>query len=205
MTANVESPLGARRAPRRRVLSRLLARPDNGESHLGEYARLDHDLSRARGRRPGVAARRADDGEGRRAPAAVPAAAVHRRVARPREHQHRGRADERRPRLQQDGIRVRRRRLLRELRAVRAAEQSDPRARRRAHLDRANHDHLGRAVDLDAVREGAAELLRAALPARSRRGRVPSGDHLLPRQLVSRRPRARARSRGSCSQSRSRP
>ncbi len=151
----------------------------------GEYALLDHDISRARGHRTGVVTRRADAGKGRLAPAAVPASAVHRRVARPREHQHRGRADERRPRLQQDGVRVRRRRVLRELRAVRAAEQPDPRARRRAHLDRANHDHLGRALDRDVVRERADELLRAALPARSRGGRLPPRDHLLPRQLVS--------------------
>ena len=44
------------------------------------------------------------------------------------------------------GVRVRRRHFLRELCAVRAAEQLDPRAGRRAPLDRANHDHLGRGV-----------------------------------------------------------
>ena len=69
--------------------------------------------------------------------------------------------------------------------AVRSAEQRAAGALRRAHLDRAHHDQLGRAVGRDGVRAGADELLRRALPARRRRSRFLPRHHLLPHLLVS--------------------
>ena len=116
---------------------------------------------------------------------AVPAAALRRRVARPRQHRLRGAADERRSGLQRHRLRLRRRHLLHRLRAVRGAEQLDPRARRRAAVDRAHHDHVGHLVGRDDVRGGADQLLRAAVSARRRRSRFLARHHLLPRQLVS--------------------
>ena len=68
-------------------------------------------------------------------------------------------------------VRIRRGRVLHRLRAVRGAEQPDSRARRRAPLDRADHAHLGRAVDRDAVRRRRHELLRAALRCSASRKR----------------------------------
>ena len=52
-------------------------------------------------------------------------------------------------------VRPRRRHLLHRLRAVRSAEQRDPRARRRAPVDRAHHDQLGPPVGVHGVRLGA--------------------------------------------------
>ncbi len=141
-----------------------------------------HIAARERGH---AGARPRDASQGRVAPPAVPAAALRRRLARPRQHRLRGAADERRSRLQQRRLRLRRRHLLHRLRAVRGAEQPDPRARRRAPLDRAHHDHVGHLVGRDDVRVRRHELLRAALPARRRGSRFLAGHHLLPRQLVS--------------------
>ena len=102
-----------------------------------------------------------------------------------------------------DRLRLRRRHLLHRLRAVRGAEQSDPRARRCAVMDRAHHDHVGHLVGRDDVRAGHDQLLRAAVSARRRGSRFPARHHLLPGQLVSGEgPSARA-FRGSWSRSRS--
>ena len=65
-------------------------------------------------------------------------------------------------------LRLGRRDVLHRLLLLRSAEQRDPAARRRAHLDRAHHGHVGHRVRPDDVRDRHDELLRDPLPARRR-------------------------------------
>ena len=61
-----------------------------------------------------------------------------------------------RPRPQPHAVRHRRRPVLSRLLPVRDSEQPDPRTRRRAALDRADHDRLGHRVDGDDVRHATS-------------------------------------------------
>ena len=98
------------------------------------------------------------------APLAVPAAALRRRVARPRQHRLRGAADEAPISASATPSSASAPASSSRLRAVRGAEQPDPRARRRAALDRAHHDHVGHACRSRMMFvQGADQLLRAAL------------------------------------------
>ena len=65
------------------------------------------------------------------------------RLHRPREHRLRQRGPAARSGLEQHGVRLRGRPVLPRLLPLRDSEQSGPRARRRAALDRADHDRLG--------------------------------------------------------------
>ena len=137
--------------------------------------------------------RATDDAEGLAAPAAVPLPPLHRAYL--------DRINVGFAALQMNaalgfvagGLRLRRRHLLRRLHAVRGPEQHHPRARRRAALDRAHHDHVGaRSRARMMFVHGAEQLLRAALSARARGSRLLPRHHLLPDALVS---RARERAR----------
>ena len=94
--------------------------------------------------------------------------------------------------LSQRGVRVRGRPVLPRLLPVRDPQQPDPRARRRAALDRAHHDRLGPRLDGDDVRHRQVELLRRARPARAGGGRLLPGHGALPDLLDPGRASARA-------------
>ena len=94
-------------------------------------------------------------------------------------------ADVRGPRLQRDRLRPRRRHLLHRLFPVRGAEQRHPAQGRRAHVDRAHHDHLGPDLRRLHVRQSAPMfyLLRFLLGV-AEAGFYP-GHHPFPDLLVS--------------------
>src|SRR5204862_246759 len=73
------------------------------------------------------------------APHPVPVPPLHRRLSRSHQRRLRRAADERRARLLGDDLRLRRGHLLSQLHALRDPEQRDPRTRRRAAVDRADH------------------------------------------------------------------
>ena len=110
---------------------------------------------------------------------------IHRCLDRSGERRICGAADEPSTGLHGSRVRVRRRRVLHRLRAVRGAEQSAALSRRRAALVRPHHDHVGAAWQRDGARARRDVVLRAAFPARRRGSRLLSGRDLLSRQLVS--------------------
>ncbi len=82
----------------------------------------------------------------------------------------------------------RQRHLLPRLLPVRGPQQPDPREGRRAALDRADPDHLGRHLRRHRLRHRHVVLPRHPLPARARRGRLlprhhPVSDVVVPIQL----------------------
>ena len=81
-------------------------------------------------------------------------------------------------------LRLRRRHVLLGLLPVRSAEQRDPGEGRRAHLDRAHHDHLGHLRRGHGLRHRHDELRHRALPARHGRGGLLPRPHPLFHLLV---------------------
>ena len=98
-------------------------------------------------------------------------------------HVRPGQARER-PRLLRRRLRLRRGRVLHRLLLLRGPEQPGAAQVRRAQVDGAHHGHLGPDLGVHGARAGAGELLRRALPARHRRGRLLPRDDPLSLVLV---------------------
>ncbi len=126
----------------------------------------------------------ADHSQGHAAARAVPVPLLHHGLHRPRERRFRRPADADRSGVQRHRLFVRGRHLLRRVLLLRGPEQRDPRAGRRAVVDRPHHDPLGTHLLDDDVREDGVGVLRAALSARRWRGGVLSRHHPVPHVLV---------------------
>ena len=112
------------------------------------------------------------------------------RLHRPQQHLGRSTEHEQGSGLHRLHLRLGRRHLLLRLFPVRDSEQPDPRARRRAALDRAHYDHVGHHLRSHCIRHRPHQLPGHSFPARRRRGRVlPRHDpvfHLLVPAGISR-------------------
>ena len=127
------------------------------------------------------------------APAAFPRRLLFDCLPRSRQRQLREIAHAGRSSAIGSGVRVRRRRVLRRLFSVRGAEQPRVAPRRRPDLDRADHGHLGPRLGRHGVHRHVRtalglthrhRVLRAALPARNRRGRLLPRRAAVPELLV---------------------
>ncbi len=118
------------------------------------------------------------------AAAAVPRALLPAQLRRPRQRRLRRAHDEPRPRAVRRRVRVRGRALLHRLLLLRGAEQRHPAPRGRPAVDRPDHGDLGDHRLGHGLRAGRDQLLRGAVPARRRRGRVLPRHHPVPDVLV---------------------